>query len=496
MPNQARQLWTSPSGSSMAKPVVLLIGGQDPQGCAGIAADIATVQHHDAHALPLITALTEQSSKGLNDLGAVSPEKLLAQFANCQADFTIDAVKIGLIPNLAIAEAIKQVLLQLPGVPVVLDPVLASTSGGQLVSKEVQQFIETELLPLVTLLSPNLNELKQLTTELATSESGAAQLRTAGLNACLVKGGHAEGKIASDYFVFDEAEFYIYQTMLNNKVRGTGCVLASSIAAHLASGQDLRDAVVLAKAYVTRGIRQSETVGPYQVIHHSRESLALEDMPKLCYQPELIGQEFDFLPCPKQLGIYPVVDSPDWVQKLVDEGIETIQLRVKDKSGSELQQQITSTLNYLNGKTVSFFVNDHWELAIEARAYGVHLGQEDLHDAQLKQIADAGLRLGISTHSYWELARALAVNPSYIALGPIYATTSKQMPFSPQGIDRLQQWVDLLQDRYPVVAIGGINLERAEALKPTGVSSVAMITAITLADDYRKATQDLLTLWQ
>jgi len=479
----------------MAKPTVLLIGGHDPQGCAGIAADIATVQHHDCHALPLITALTEQSSKGLNQLGAIRPEKLLAQFENCQADFTIDAVKIGLIPNLAIAEAIKQILMQLPDVPVVLDPVLASTSGGQAVSKEVQQFIEAELLPLVTVLTPNLSELQQLTNESTSVEAGAAQLRAAGLNACLVKGGHAEGNIASDYFVFNDAEFYIYQTMLDRKVRGTGCVLASSIAAHLAAGQDIRDAVVLAKAYVTRGIRQSEKAGPYQLIHHSRESLALVDMPKLCYQPDLIGQQFAFPPCPKQLGIYPVVDSPDWVQKLVDEGIETIQLRVKDKPEAELKQQIASTVSFINGKKVSFFVNDHWQLAIETGAYGVHLGQEDLHDAQLKHIADAGLRLGISTHSYWELARALAVNPSYIALGPIYETTSKQMPFSPQGIDRLQQWVDLLQDAYPVVAIGGITLERAQALKPTGVSSVAMITAITLADDYRKATQELLTLW-
>jgi hydroxymethylpyrimidine kinase/phosphomethylpyrimidine kinase/thiamine-phosphate diphosphorylase len=480
----------------MAKPTVLLIGGQDPQGCAGIAADMVTVQHHDCHALPLITALTEQSSKGLNQLGAIRPEKLLAQFDNCRADFTIDAVKIGLIPDLAVAQAIKQILMQLPGVPVVLDPVLASTSGGQAVSEEVQTFIESELLPLATLLTPNLKELQQLMGESVSVETGAEQLRAAGLNACLVKGGHADGDIASDYFIFDEAEFYIYQTMLHKQVRGTGCVLASSIAAHLAAGQDIRDAVVLAKAYVTRGIRQSAQAGPYQVIHHSRESLALVDMPKLCYEPDLIGQQFDFPACPERLGIYPVVDSPEWVQKLVDEGIETIQLRVKDKTQAELEQQIASAVDYLNGKPVSFFVNDHWQLAIEAGAYGVHLGQEDLHDAQLKQIADAGLRLGISTHSYWELARALAVNPSYIALGPIYETTSKQMPFSPQGIDRLQQWVDLLQDEYPVVAIGGINLERAQALKPTGVSSVAMITAITLAEDYRKATHDLLSLWQ
>lgn len=482
--------------TTQSKPTVLLIGGLDPQGCAGIAADIATVQHHDGHALPLITAMTEQSSTGLTALGAVSPDKLLAQFQNCLADFEIKAVKIGLIPNLEIAEAIKKMLSQLPDVPVVLDPVLASSSGGEVVPAEVQAYLYQQLLPDITLLTPNLIELQQLTAGGDSVEQSAATLRQAGLNACLVKGGHAEGDFASDYFVFDKGGFYCYQPRLDVHVRGTGCVLASSIAAHLAAGQDIRDAVVLAKAYIFRGIRLSREVGRYRVIEHSRDAMSLEDIPRLCYRPELIGRQFNFPACPQRLGIYPVVDSHDWVQKLVDEGVATIQLRIKDRNEAETREQIEAAVNYLNGRIVNFFVNDHWQMAIEAGAYGVHLGQEDLHDANIEAIADAGLRLGISTHSYWELARALAVNPSYIALGPIYATTSKQMPFSPQGIPRLQQWVDMLQEIYPVVAIGGINLERARELKPTGVGSVAMITAITFAEDYREATRDLLQMWQ
>ncbi len=479
----------------MAKPAVLLIGGLDPQGCAGIAADIATVQHHGCHALPLITAMTEQSSAGLTALGAISPAKMMAQFENCRADFDIAAVKIGLIPNLATAESIKTILEQLDDVPVVLDPVLASSSGGEAVSSGVQAYICTELLPKITLLTPNLPEMSLLTGVTGSVEQGASELRQAGLNACLLKGGHSDTGFATDYFVFDEAEFYCYQEKQDKQVRGTGCVMASSIAAHLACGQDIRDAVVLAKAYVSRGIRLAEPVGPYQVIAHSREPMQLEDIPKLCYQPDLIGQQFEFPACPSRLGIYPVVDNSDWIKKLVDEGIQTIQLRVKDRNEDETRQQITEALSHLNGNRISFFVNDHWQMAIEAGAYGVHLGQEDLHDANLQTIADAGLRLGISTHSYWELARALAVNPSYIALGPIYETTSKQMPFSPQGIERLQQWVNILNGRYPLVAIGGINHERARELKPTGVGSVAMITAITLAEDYRAATRELLTLW-
>lgn len=481
----------------MVKPAILLIGGLDPQGCAGIAADIATVQHHDGHPLPLITAMTEQTSTGLTELGAVNPDKFMAQYENCVKDFDIKAIKVGLLPDLALAEKTLEIIKQHPTTPVVMDPVLASSSGGQEVDTSVQAYLRNELLQYVTLLTPNLPELWELTNDNASSiEEAVQQLSNTGLNACLVKGGHSDSTFASDYFVTDAAAFYCYQDKLPFNVRGTGCVLASAIASQLAAGQDMRDAVVLAKAYVARGIRLAKQVGPYRVIKHSDEPMLLNDLPKLCYRPELIGKQFSFPPCPQRLGIYPVVDTFDWVQKLVKEGIETIQLRVKDKDLSETTQQIKQASDHLAEKSVSFFVNDHWQIAIEQGAYGVHLGQEDLHDANLKHIADANLRLGISTHSYWELARALAINPSYIALGPIFETTSKQMPFSPQGIERLHQWVSLLDGEYPVVAIGGINVERAKQLKPTGVGSVAMITAITLADDYRQTTNELLTLWQ
>lgn len=482
------------NSTSSQKPAVLLIGGLDPQGCAGISADIMTVENHGCHPLPLITALTEQSSQGLTEFGLVSPSKMMAQYENCIADFDIKAIKIGLIPHLLTAKYIKDILLNFNG-PIILDPVLASTSGGVTVADDVKAFICDDILPLVTLITPNLPELAMLTGNDVSVEEGAKSLRQLGVAACLIKGGHAEGALAIDYFSSELADFYLYSDKTVDKVRGTGCVLASALASQLACGQDIRDAVVLAKAYVSRGIRLSAKAGSYQVIHHSKDEIALVDFPKLCYQPELIGQTFDFPRCP-ELGIYPVVDNADWVKRLIDEGVDTIQLRVKDLDNESTNQQIVSALRYLQGKSIQFFVNDHWQMAIELDAYGVHLGQEDLHDANLKILAEAGLRLGISTHSYWELARALAVNPSYIALGPIYETTSKQMPFSPQGIERLQQWVNLLKGHYPVVAIGGITLERAEQLKVTGVGSLAMITAITHAKDYKQITQQLLDLWR
>lgn len=139
------------------------------------------------------------------------------------------------------------------------------------------------------------------------------------------------------------------------------------------------------------------------------------------------------------------------------------------------------------------FINDYWRLAIKHRAYGVHLGQEDLETTDLKAIQAAGLRLGVSTHDDMEIDVALAAKPSYIALGHVFPTQTKQMPSAPQGLAQLARHIDRLAD-YPTVAIGGISLERAPAVLATGVGSVAVVSAITQAADWRAATAQLLDI--
>tara|TARA_R110001606_G_scaffold11354_5_gene49219 strand:+ start:29036 stop:30487 length:1452 start_codon:yes stop_codon:yes gene_type:complete len=483
----------------MSKPAVLLIGGLDPQGCAGILADSQTVTAHGCHPIPLVTCLTEQTQTGLSQLGALERSQFINQYNACVADFDIAAIKVGLIPNLEIAQAILMILKQ-HDVPVIWDPVLASTSGGVSVSSDVQNYLLEELLPKITLLTPNTIELAQLVqlsqpAQQYNQTQAAESLLKAGLNACVVKGGHADSQWATDYFVDNNNAFYCYANKQAKQVRGTGCVLASSIASNMALNHDIRDAIVLAKAYLTRGIRDARRVGPYHVIAHSSADFELQDIPKLTYSEDLVGQQFNFPSCPQRLGIYPIVDSSDWVKNLVEEGIQTIQLRIKNASDQQKHSEIKQAISYCDS-SVAFFLNDYWQAAIEYNAYGVHLGQEDLHDAKLMEIEQAGLRLGVSTHSYWEFARALAVNPSYIALGPVFETTSKIMPWIPQGVQRVEQWTWLLDGAYPLVAIGGIDHKRAEQLYKTGVGSVAMISAITKADDYKKATRDLLMLWR
>lgn len=194
------------------------------------------------------------------------------------------------------------------------------------------------------------------------------------------------------------------------------------------------------------------------------------------------------------LGLYPVVDSVEWIARLLEAGVKTIQLRVKDLPDEEVEPAIIQAIALGQQHQAQLFINDYWRLAVKHRAYGVHLGQEDLDTADLAAIHVAGLRLGVSTHDDAELARAVAVKPSYIALGHIFPTQTKEMPSAPQGLQELERHIKQLDGSFPTVAIGGISIDKAPSVLATGVGSIAVVSAITQAPDWRKATAELLAL--
>ncbi|MEB5708385.1 thiamine phosphate synthase [Pantoea anthophila] len=194
-----------------------------------------------------------------------------------------------------------------------------------------------------------------------------------------------------------------------------------------------------------------------------------------------------------RLGLYPVVDSPAWIERLLTAGVRTLQLRIKDQPDEIAEPAIAQAIALGKRYDACLFINDYWELAIRHDAYGVHLGQEDLDVADLARIRQAGLRLGISTHDDTELDRALAIQPSYIALGHIFPTQTKAMPSTPQGVEQLKRHLARLT-HIPTVAIGGISIARAPEVLATGVGSIAVVSAITQADDWREATRTLLAL--
>ena len=200
-----------------------------------------------------------------------------------------------------------------------------------------------------------------------------------------------------------------------------------------------------------------------------------------------------FPACPKNLGLYAVLPDAAWVKRMAHAGVPTLQLRFKSEDPQAIRQEVRAAVQAVHGTPALLFINDHWQIAIEEGAYGVHLGQEDMSEAPLEQIRSAGLRLGLSTHGYAEMLRAEAANPSYLALGAVFPTTLKRMQTAPQGTGRLNAYAQLMQ-HLPLVAIGGIDESRIQLVMQSGVGSIAMVRAITGASDPEGAAQALQKL--
>jgi thiamine-phosphate pyrophosphorylase len=179
---------------------------------------------------------------------------------------------------------------------------------------------------------------------------------------------------------------------------------------------------------------------------------------------------------------YPIVDSAAWVERLIRVGARLIQLRMKERAEADVRGDIRAALGHCARAGAQLIVNDYWEQAIDEGADFIHLGQGDLDGADIQRIRASGLRIGLSTHDHSELDRALSFDPDYIALGPIYPTILKAMPFAPQGLARIGEWKRLIGER-PLVAIGGISLERAPLCLAAGADSAAVVTDITLNVD-------------
>ncbi len=194
------------------------------------------------------------------------------------------------------------------------------------------------------------------------------------------------------------------------------------------------------------------------------------------------------------LGLYPIVNDSVQLAQLLPLEIKLIQLRIKNTQGPDLEKQIQQSIQLASRFATKLFINDYWELAIRYGAYGVHLGQADLKNAPIHKLHQLGLKLGISAYSDAELVRACALKPSYIAYGPIFPTTSKQMTASAQGIDKLRQVREWVKD--PLIAIGGISLEQLPQVLRCNVDGVAVISAINQAIDPQKAAEKLMDVIQ
>ena len=191
--------------------------------------------------------------------------------------------------------------------------------------------------------------------------------------------------------------------------------------------------------------------------------------------------------------VYPIVDSAAWVRRLLDVGVRLVQLRMKDRTEVELRAEIREARGLCARAGAQLIVNDYWTLALAEGCDFVHLGQGDLDTADIAEIRKAGVKIGMSTHNHEELERALALQPDYVALGPIYPTVLKVMPWGPQGLERITEWKQRVGD-IPLVAIGGLTVERLPGVFKAGADSAAVVNDIVSnADPEGRARQWLGT---
>lgn len=188
---------------------------------------------------------------------------------------------------------------------------------------------------------------------------------------------------------------------------------------------------------------------------------------------------------------YPIFDSTDWLRRLLPLGVKLVQIRMKDKPQDTVFAEVETAAALCSAAGATLVVNDYWQAAIEAGAPWVHLGQEDLDTADIDAIRAAGLKLGVSTHDEAELDRALALNPDYVALGPVYPTILKKMKWHQQGLPKLTTWKERIGD-IPLVAIGGMSVERAQGAFDAGADIVSAVTDITLNEDPEERVREWL----
>ncbi len=503
------------------KPIIWSISGSDCSGGAGISADIKTGQSLQVETCHLITANTVQNSKEVISVNPVSTDILDQQYETLLFDKPPKAIKIGLIANqeqvVWLISKLAEIHKIFPNTKVIYDPVGQASVGGKL--NELTSSDLKSLFAYIDVITPNIHEalsLAQVTSSKSNNiniASLAEKIHALGVNSVIIKGGHTDDikeaivdkeqvHQAFDYClhkltdndssknsVEETIEYGVSSTRVKTYYsHGGGCSFSSSLAAFSAYGYLLRDALTLTKAFIQQGLMSTNNQHDiYGAFEQTCWPTTPAFFPKI--QSPLTNKYQHLLPFrtldlaqDESLGLYPVIDSIEWLKRLLPLNINIIQLRIKNIPEDAVEVMLKEAITLASKYKTRLIINDYWQLAIKLGAYGVHIGQEDLVDADLTKIQQAGLRLGISTHGCYEFLLAQQLKPSYLAVGAIFPTRTKNMTGQIQGIKNLEDILALKKD-IPIVAIGGINLDKAVDVWKTGVDSIAVVTGITQEPD-------------
>lgn len=488
-----------PNQRPSPRPIVWSIAGTDSGGGAGLSADQRAADAFGVHLCPVVAAVTAQHSQAVVRVTPMSREVLTAQLAALADDMPPQVIKTGLLCSVAAVQCVAgwvDRLRELAPVALVVDPVLGASTGVGFADEAVVAAYRELLLPRATLITPNRREAAMLLAQAVPGETVAEipalgrALREHGAQAVSITGGDSADHqgLVMDWIDTPQASGWLAGPRVDTPHHhGTGCTFASSAAAALALGFVTADALVLAKMATSHALQQAYPAGagagPVRAARgFARQAAA---MPLLSWGEMPVFAR----PLPRRepaLGLYAIVDSASRVADVVAAGVRTVQLRVKQPPSPDgqwplaLREDIQRSVDLCRMNRAQGFINDHWELAAACGAEGVHLGQEDLlalGDEGRARLQATGMSLGISSHGLWELARARALAPRYIACGPVWPTLTKTMPWRPQGLDNLAWWCAMAG--IPVVAIGGLlqadQMQAAAACGADGVCAVRVL---------------------
>ena len=486
-------------------PVLWSVAGTDSGGAAGLSADTRAAVAMGVHLCPVVAAVTAQNSVGVQAVFALPAAQIRSQLQALAADLPPRVIKTGLLASVAAVEAVAEMVDQLRAAQgelgLVVDPVLGATAGGAaFADAALLTAYRTLLLPRATLITPNRREAERLL------DAAPGALRVPALAAALrarfpdaavcITGGDdaAAGKLALDWWDGASTTGWLALPRLATRHHhGSGCTFATAAAAALARGFSGPEAAVLAKMLGWCALRDGHAAGagagPLRPTHRFIDDPAA--LPLASFGDEAPAADWPALlrgewPAARfEPGLYAITDDPARVAALAASGrFAQIQLRIKHGDEAQLGAAVRQALAGMGAQGDRLWINDHAALALAEGATGLHLGQEDwaaltpVQRARLRaQVAHGRLRLGVSSHSLWELARARGLAPNYIACGPIWSTTTKAMPWQPQGLAQLRWWVRMAGR--PVVAIGGIlGAEQIAQANASGAAGVCLVRGL------------------
>ena len=481
---------------------ILTIAGSDSSGGAGIQADLKAIAANGGYGASVVTAITAQNTTGVERAELLSGALVDAQLRSVFSDLRVVSVKSGMLGNAAILGVVAAALRRYSVAAYVCDPVLISKHGQPLLPAECVEMLRSELLPLASLVTPNIHEASVLAgcaiATVADAEFAGRKILELGAKAVLVKGGHLAAAPGTDLLVTRSGvERFPGEWIDSANTHGTGCTLSAAIATSLGLGRTLSDSVARAKQFISEAIRAGESVGkgggPTDAFFFLRSEAAASGW------VQFLGDAGTAQVAERPGALLHVITDElvqtryshaELARQAAEGGADVIQFREKRPwTTSELVRAAASVARAIEGSGARLVVNDRADVAAAVGAAGVHLGPHDLSLAVARRLLGCSALLGATANSLADAARAAAQAPAYVGAGPVFGSRTKSNPGPELGLEGLRSIVNAVT--VPVVAIGSVMPDRVAEIMATGVAGIAVASAVACDRDPAAATRRL-----